>query len=143
MTASLSRALGPLLLIATVFPATAAKAPKALVVREGLTAEELEADGKTCLDEAKAAERGEPIAPGPAGSGTSAQMAGAFASGFAKGLNDMERFMAAHDACLARLGYRQVELTAEERREYGKIKDADARTAYVLEFSRRAIEAGK
>ncbi|MDH5822074.1 hypothetical protein QFW77_03575 [Luteimonas sp. RD2P54] len=118
--------------------------PDTLVVREGLTAEQLDADGEVCLAEAKAAERGEPIAPtSTLNDDTAAQMAGSLSSGMAKGFGDMERFMAAHDACLARLGYRQVELTEEQRRHFAKLKDSDNRKAYMLEFSRKAIAEGK
>lgn len=129
--------------VASVVAPVWARGPKTLVVREGLTEAELEVDSETCLKEAKAAERGEPIAPLPAGASHASQMAGAATAGMIKGFNDMERFMAAHDACLARLGYRQVELTKEQRKEFGKIKDPDARGAYIVEFSRQAIAAGK
>ena len=133
----------PILLAGVAFPALAGKAPKTLVVRDGLTVEQLDAEGGICLAEAKAAQRGEPVTPAPTAGSTTGQMAGDFASGMLKGFSDVERFMTAHDACLTRLGYRQVELTSEERREYGKLKDGAARTAYIIEFSQRAIAAGR
>ena len=133
----------PILLVGVAFPALAAKAPRTLVVREGLSVEQLDADSDICLAEAKAAERGEPVTPAPTAGSTTAQMAGDLASGMLKGFDDVKRFMAAHDACLARLGYRQVELTSEERKEYGKLKDGAARSAYVIELSQRSIATGR
>lgn len=123
--------------------AQAAGAPKTLVIREGLTAEQLAGDGKVCLKEAKAAERGRPIAPLPTTGGTAARMAGAAAAGAMKGWSDIKRFEIAHDACLDRLGYRQVELTPEQRQEYKQLKTSAERLGYIVEFSRRAIAAGK
>ena len=122
--------------------AQAGSAPKTLVVRDGLTAPQLEADGAVCLKEAKAAEKGRPIAPLPGRQGGLAATAATSAvSGALKGLSDMERFLAAHDACLDRLGYRQVRLTPEERKEFGALKGKQARTDYIVEFSRKAVEA--
>lgn len=130
-----------LLAVIAASPAQAAGAPKTLVVRDGLTAAQLEADGAICLKEAKAAEKGRPIAPmPPARGGLAATAATAAVSGALKGLSDMERFLAAHDACLDRLGYRQVRLTPEERKEYGALKGKQARLDYIVEFSRRAVE---
>jgi hypothetical protein len=121
--------------------AQAGGSPKTLVVREGLTGAELEADGAICLKEAKAAEKGRPIAPmPPARGGLAASAATSAVAGALKGLSDMERFLAAHDACLDRLGYRQVRLTPEERKEYGALKGKQARLDYIVEFSRRAVE---
>ena len=126
-------------------PASAAQAggPKTLVVREGLTAEALKADGDLCLKEAKAAERGHPVAPVPAPRGVAEAAATGAVMGALKGLSDMERFVAADDACLDRLGYRQVELTDAERKEFGAQKGEAARLAYIVEFSRRALAAGR
>ncbi len=121
--------------------AQAGGSPKTLVVRNGLTAAELEADGAICLKEAKAAEKGRPIAPLPrAQGGLAATAATSAVAGALKGLSDMERFLAAHDACLERLGYRQVRLTPEERKDYGALKGKQARLDYIVEFSRRAVE---
>lgn len=122
--------------------AHAGGAPKTLVVRDGLTAPQLEADGAVCLKEAKAAEKGRPIAPlpRPQQGGIAATAAASAATGALKGLSDMQRFLAAHDACLDRLGYRQVRLTPEERKEYGALKGNQARLDYIVEFSRKAVE---
>jgi hypothetical protein len=120
--------------------AQAGGSPKTLVVREGLTAAELDADGAICLKEAKAAEKGRPIAPmPPTRGGLAATAATSVVAGALKGLSDMERFLAAHDACLDRLGYRQVRLTPEERKEYGALKGKQARLDYIIEFSRKAV----
>lgn len=107
-----------------------ARAPKALWVRHDLTAEQLEADGKTCLDEAKAAERNRRWTP-PNTNG----VAGAMVGGMMKGFSDMERFMAAHEACGARLGYVEKPLTEEQRRAYDALKTKEERTRFHLAFS--------
>ena len=121
--------------------AQAGGSPKTLVVRDGLTAAELEADGAICLKEAKAAEKGRPIAPMPRPQGGLAATAATSAvTGALKGLSDMQRFLAAHDSCLDRLGYRQVRLTPEERKDYGALKGKQARLDYIVEFSRKAVE---
>jgi hypothetical protein len=126
-------------LLSLLVPAAAyARGPRTLVVREGLTVAQLDLDGKICLKEAKAAEKGHPIAP-VAGGGGPARLAGAAMAGALKGLSDIERFNAAHDACLERLGYRQVELTAEERKAFDRLKKNEERLSFVVEFSRRAI----
>jgi hypothetical protein len=137
-------ALLALLGAAAASPAQAGGSPKTLVVRDGLTAQQLEADGAVCLKEAKAAEKGRPIAPLPrAQGGLAASAATAAVSGALKGLSDMERFLAAHDACLDRLGYRQVRLAPEERKAYGALKGKQARLDYIVEFSRKAVETGR
>ena len=64
-------------------------------------------------------------------------------SGALKGLSGMERFLAAHDSCLDRLGYRQVRLTPDERKEFGALKGNQARLDYIVEFSRKAVETGR
>lgn len=136
-----------LIALAAVGAATAANAggaPKTLVVRDGLTAAELEADGAVCLKEAKAAEKGRPIAPlPPPKGGLAATAATSAVAGALKGLGDMERFLAAHDACLDRLGYRQVRLTPDERKQYGALKGKQARLDYIVQFSRTAVETGR
>jgi hypothetical protein len=126
---------------ATVLLASSAHAggPNRLVVREGLTAEQLDADGKVCLKEAKAAERGRPLVLPPNQGGAAAHAATAAVAGALKGLSDVKRFEYAHNACLERLGYRMVELTPEERKEFGRLKGKEAGLAYIVEFSRRAI----
>ena len=137
-------ALMALLTAGAASAAQAGGAPKTLVVRDGLTAAELEADGAVCLKEAKAAEKGRPIAPmPPARGGVAASAATGAVAGALKGLNDMQRFLAAHDSCLDRLGYRQVRLTPDERKAYGALKGKQARLDYVVEFSRKAVEAGR
>ncbi|HEY0086570.1 MAG TPA: hypothetical protein VGB65_11750 [Allosphingosinicella sp.] len=126
--------------LAAAFPALAGSSPKTLVVREGLTAEQLDVDGKICLKEAKAAEKGKPIAPMPRAPGVAGAAASGIVAGAFKGWTGMKAFLAAHDACLDRLGYRQIELTPEQRKEYGALKTSEQRTAYIIEFSRRATE---
>jgi hypothetical protein len=141
----LIRAAALAALLAAAFPALAASSPKTLVVREGLTGEQLEADGKICLKEAKAAEKGKPIAPiaRPAGGGVAAVAATGMAAGAIKGWTGMKAFLAAHDACLDRLGYRQIELTPEQRKDYAKLKTSEQRTAFIIDFSRTAIAEGR
>ena len=137
-------ALIALLAAGAASTAEAGGSPKTLVVREGLTSAQLEADGAICLKEAKAAEKGRPIAPLPRPQGGLAATAATSAvTGALKGLSDMERFLAAHDACLDRLGYRQVRLTPEERKDYGALKGKQARLDYIVEFSRRAVETDR
>jgi hypothetical protein len=143
MKAILRAAAFALLLGGAAGAAHAAGAPKTLVIREGLTGEQLDADGKVCLKEAKAAERGRPMAPLPTTGGAAGRMAGAAAAGAMKGWSDVKRFLAAHDACLDRLGYRQVALTPEQRAEYKQLKTSAERRDYIVEFSRRAIADGK
>lgn len=134
-------ALSALLAAGAASMAQAGGSPKTLVVREGLTAAEIEADGAICLKEAKAAEKGRPIEPmPPAKGGLAATAATSAVAGALKGLGDMERFLAAHDACLDRLGYRQVRLTPDERKQFGALKGKQARLDYIVEFSRRALE---
>ena len=132
-------------LLAIAFPAQAGSSPKTLVVREGLTAEQLDADGKICLKEAKAAEKGKPIAPmpTPVRGGVAAAAATGVVAGAFKGWTGMKAFLAAHDACLDRLGYRQIALTPEQRKEYGALKTSEQRTAYIIEFSRKATTPGR
>lgn len=120
-----------------------ARGPDSLVVREGLTVEQLDADGKICLKEAKRAERGQPVASHPRTGSTAGDLAGAAAAGALKGLSDVKRFEQAHNACLARLGYRLVRMTPEERKEFDATKGKAAGQAYIVEFSRRAIAEGR
>jgi hypothetical protein len=131
-----------LVLAAAASPASAGGL-KELVVREGLTVEQLEADGKICLKEAKAAERGRPTAPYTPNRGTAGDLAAAAAAGALKGLSDVKRFEQAHNACLHRLGYRLVEMTPEERKAFNQTKGKAAGQAYIVEFSRRAIAQGR
>lgn len=137
--------LHALLVLAVVAIASPALAggPDEIVVREGLTAEKLDADGKVCLEEAKAAERGRPSAPRPSTGGTAGDLAAAAAGGALKGLSDVKRFEQAHNACLLRLGYRLVEMTPEERRAFNRTKGKAAGLAYIVEFSRRVIAEGR
>ena len=114
-----------------------AKGPDTLAVREGLTAEHLDADGRICVKEAKNAERRRPHGQTPGG------IAAAAAAATVTGWTDIERFVKVHNACLAGFGYRLVELTPEERKEFGRAKGKAARLAYIVEFSRRAIAEGR
>jgi hypothetical protein len=127
----------PLVLALSLAACAGGKAPETLVVRQGLTAAQLEADGAVCLAEAKAAERGNPRVVVPPQQTAAAQAGAAAAAGAMKGWSDMERFMAAHDACLTRLGYSQVALTAEQKAEYAALRTAQGRTRYIVEFSAR------
>lgn len=126
------------LLLGAGTAAQAGSSPKTLVVRDGLTAEQLDADGKICLKEAKAAEKGKPIAPMPRAPGVAGAAASGVVAGAFKGWTGMKAFLAAHDACLDRLGYRQIALTPEQRKEYAALKTSEQRSAYIIEFSRRA-----
>ena len=126
-----------LLLALSLAACASGKAPDALVVRQGLTAAQLEADGAVCLAEAKAAERGNPRIIVPAQQTAGSQAGAAAAAGAMKGWSDMERFMAAHDACLTRLGYSQVALTPAQKAEYAALRTQEERTRYIVEFSAR------
>jgi hypothetical protein len=131
-----------LVLAAAASPAWAG-GPDTLAVRDGLTAEQLDADGKTCLKEAQRAERGKPVPSAPRTGTSAGDLAGAAAAGALKGLSDVKRFEYVHNACLNRLGYRLVEMTPEERRAFNSAKGKMARLAYIVEFSRRAIAEGR
>ncbi|HEY0130059.1 MAG TPA: hypothetical protein VGB57_01550 [Allosphingosinicella sp.] len=132
-----------------VIAAAAASSPavagglEELVVREGLTVEQLEADGKICLKEAKNAERGRPVPSLPRTGNSAGDLAGAAAAGALKGLSDVKRFEYVHNACLSRLGYRLVQMTPEERKAFSRTKGKAAGLAYIVEFSRRAIAEGR
>jgi hypothetical protein len=114
-----------------------AKGPSTLAVREGLTAEQLDAEGGICVKEAENAERGRPHGNTPGG------VAAAAAARTATGWTDVQKFLKVHNACLEGFGYRLVQLTSDERREYGRAKGKAARLAYIVEFSRRAIAEGR
>lgn len=91
-----------------ILPAACSSQPKSLWVKQDITQEGLTADGKTCFEEAKAAERGFRPSNSP----------------ISKGISDVNAFMAAHKACGARLGYKEVKLTAEDIAAAKKITSA-------------------
>ena len=135
MTGSM-RKRGVAALAVVAFVLCAGKAPDTIVYREGLTVEQLEADARVCLDEAKAAEKGRPFASsgyvGQSGSQAAALSASAV-SGMLKGMGDIQRFMAAHDACLLRLGYDQIALSPEQRAVFGKLKTQHDRSVFIVQ----------
>jgi hypothetical protein len=122
---------------ATLASPALAKGPDTLAVREGLTVEQLDAEGQICMREAKNAERRRPHGTTPGG------IAAAAAAATVTGWTDIERFVKVHNACLEGFGYRLVRLTPEERREFGRAKGKAARLAYIVEFSRRALAEGR
>jgi hypothetical protein len=126
-----------ILAAAAVASPALAKGPNTLAVREGLTAEQLDAEGEICMKEAENAERKRPHGPSPGG------VAAAAAARTVTGWTDVQRFVKVHNACLEGFGYRLVQLTPEERKEYGRVKGKAARLAYIVEFSRRALAEGR
>ena len=109
--------------------ACASAPPNSLYVRPGHTAAQLEQDSERCMAEAREAERS---GPRPVNDGS---VGGAFAAGMAKGSSDMERFLAAHEACFMRLGYRERPLTPQQQQEFGRLRTNDERTAYIVRLS--------
>ncbi|WP_165188517.1 hypothetical protein [Caulobacter soli] len=123
----------------------AARAPDTVVYRPGLTAEQLDLDAKLCLAEAKAAEkrRDAPVgylASRPQGDAEAA--AAVAAAGVMKGMNDMQRFFHAHDACLTRLGYSQIPLPEDQKAAFAKLRDQHARSVFIVQVG-QAWEAGR
>jgi hypothetical protein len=109
--------------------ACASAPPSSLYVRAGLTADQLSADSDRCMMEARAAERARPR---PANDGS---LGGAVAAGMAKGSSDVQRFLAAHEACFMRLGYREQALTPVQQEEFGQLHTDDERAAYIVRLS--------
>jgi hypothetical protein len=133
----------PILAAAVAASPALARGPDTLAVREDLTVEQLDADGKTCLKEARRAERGRPVPSLPRTGNAAGDLAGAAAAGALKGLSDVKRFEYVHNACLNRLGYRLIEMTPEEKREFNRTKGKAAGLAYIVEFSRKVIAEGR
>jgi hypothetical protein len=116
----------------------AGKAPDTIVHRQGLTVEQLEVDAHVCLAEAKAAEKGRSFASSAYLSGSqpgsqAAALSASAVAGLLKGMDDMQRFMAAHDACLSRLGYDQIQMNPEQRAAFGKLKTQRDRSLFIVQ----------
>lgn len=151
MAGSMSR-FAALALAAAAFALCAAKAPDTIVYRPDLTVEQLEADAGVCLAEAKAAEKGRPFAssgylsPGSRQPGSEiAALSASAVTGLLKGMDDMRRFTAAHDACLLRLGYDRIPLGPDQREAFGKLKTQRERSVFIVQAGDawRLAQAGR
>lgn len=117
----------------------AARAPDTVVYRAGLTADQLDVDARQCLAEAKAAEkqRNSPVGYLSTQQRSGAEAAAAAAAaGVMKGMDDVRRFLFAHDACLARLGYSRIPLPEEKKAAFSKLRTQHERSQFIVEVGR-------